>query len=437
MLIRTAATSAADVLDQPVVRALLESTSEGVVAIDAESRQVLFMNPTARRALGYSEDEVIGCQCKRLMNSPACSLSCPLTALLEGRVEGAELELYYRGREGDEMLHAATRMLVVTGADGRPLVGLELFTDLREVKRLRRALLSRTSLEGIIGRSGVMQALYDLVEQVAPYDVPVLITGESGVGKERFADAIQRRSGRVTKPFVKVNCAALTPTLVESELFGHVRGAFTGAARDRKGRFEEAHGGTLLLDEVGELPVALQAKLLRVLQEGELRRVGDERVRAVDVRVIAATNRRIESDVAEGRFRQDLYYRLAGLHLDVPALRAAFVDRFATEQGIDAPTISHAAMVALVDRDWPGNVRELENVIRLACIRGRAKKRIAPADLSPSAELSEGQQDTLMLKELEERAIEAAMKRTDGNVSRAAKLLGIDRTTLWRKLKRE
>jgi two-component system response regulator HydG len=285
---------------------------------------------------------------------------------------------------------------------------------------------------------------------VAPYELPVLITGESGVGKERFADAIQTLSDRAQAPYVKVNCGALSPGLIESELFGHKKGAFTGATQDRKGRVEEATGGTLLLDEIGELPLSLQVKLLRTLQQGEVQRLGEDRPRQVDVRVIAATNRDIESDVANGHFREDLYYRLAGVRLHVPPLRerrldipllaAHFLERFGEESARRGRPKRVGALLPeaeadLVAREWRGNVRELENVLRLAWIR-------VPPDASIDREALAGQgppprePTPVSLADAEDVAIRKAMERSGGNVAAAARLLGIDRTTLWRKLKK-
>ncbi len=442
-----------DALTHPLVDALLTHGSDGAVVIDASDRRILAMNDRARALLGYAPSDPIGCQCKRMMNSPACATACPLTALLSGDRPGGELDLYYRGADGERVLHAHTRMLLLRGPDGTPLAGLELFRDLSEVRRLRQQLRERRSLHGIIGRSASMQPLYELVEQVAPYDVPVLITGESGVGKERFADAVQHLSERADGPFVKLNCAALSPTLVESELFGHRKGAFTGASSDRRGRFEEAHTGTLFLDEVGELPPAMQAKLLRVLQEGEIRRLGEERTRTVDVRVLAATNRDLREDVAAGRFREDLYYRLAGVELAIPPLRDRLDDlellaehllgRFDdAEAARGRPPkevrLTEDAVAALAARDWPGNVRELENVLRLAWIRtpaGGALRVDAAASgggLGAAAAAAPGG----TLAEIEAAAIERALREAGGNVSAAARALGIDRTTLHRKLRR-
>jgi DNA-binding NtrC family response regulator len=364
-------------------------------------------------------------------------------------VEGG-IDLFYRGRDGDKVLHAHTRMLILRGPDGVPIAGIELFADLTERELMAKALHERRSLHGIIGRSDSMQALYDLIEQISPYELPVLITGESGVGKERVADAVQFLSDRQHSAYLKVNCAAINPSLVESELFGHKKGAFTGAASDRRGSFEEANGGTLLLDEVGELPLGLQAKLLRVVAQGEIQRVGEDRPRIVDVRVLAATNRDIEADVSAGHFREDLYYRLAGVRLHVPSLAerpediAMLAEHFLAAFSQEAerrgrpkpqPSMSSGAVDSLLGRQWRGNVRELENVLRLAFIRTPAGEPLQAEHLTSPGSRPQAPEGT-SLAELEQQAIRRAMDRSGGNLAAASRLLGIDRTTLWRKLKK-
>ena len=358
------------------------------------------------------------------------------------------------GSGSGELVHAKSSLLMVRDENGEPIVGVEMFSDKSEVRAMERALRTRSSLSGIVGQSESMQHLYDLVEQVAPYDIPVLITGESGVGKERFADAVQSRSARASRPYVKVNCAAFNSSLIESELFGHKRGAFTGAVRDRQGSFETANGGTLLLDEIAEMPMGLQAKLLRVLQQGEIQRVGEDQTRTVDVRIIAVTNVNVQAAIADGRLREDLYYRLAGVRLEVPALSARpddisilaehFLHQFSQESKKSgrykpAPAITVDAISTMSARSWRGNVRELENVLRLAFIKVPSGSELSSvyldSGLEPVAE-NPHLRDSLNLAELEQVAIEQAMAMSGGKSADAAKLLGIDRSTLWRKLKK-
>lgn len=308
---------------------------------------------------------------------------------------------------------------------------------------------------GLIGHSHKMIELYKEIALVAPSRSTVLITGESGTGKELVARALHRNSARASGAFVAVNCGAITETLLESELFGHVKGSFTGATADKRGLFEEANGGTILLDEIGETSLALQVKLLRVLQEGEVRRVGGSRSIRVDVRVLAATNRNLETEVREGRFREDLYYRLSVVTLRVPPLRertedlpllAAHALRLAREAGARAATISEEALALLNSYDWPGNVRELENTIAHAALYARGSVITAedlPAKIRTSTRSVEfetkGQsifKDLPSLDELERRYLIYVLQAVGGSRTRAAEVLGIDRRTLYRMAER-
>ncbi len=310
----------------------------------------------------------------------------------------------------------------------------------------------------ILGRSLAMCELVDLIATVAPSEATVLITGESGTGKELVARAIQQAGNRSNKPFVTINCAALNESLLESELFGHEKGAFTGAERRREGRFVQAHEGTLFLDEIGELPLQLQAKLLRALQQGEIQRVGSDTPLTVDVRLIAATNRDLRHEAQEGRFREDLYYRLNVIGLEVPALRkrredipllaTAFLTRFATSNRKTIKGFSPRAMDLLLHYGWPGNVRELENTIERAVILCAGdyvsendlplvvRQNAISSDLIPqnSSELSTN--EVRSLEEIERQAIMNALKALDDNKSEAARRLGITRATLHNKLRR-
>lgn len=309
---------------------------------------------------------------------------------------------------------------------------------------------------GLVGRSPVMIGLYKEIARVAPTRSTILIIGESGAGKELVARSIHQHSTRSAGSFVAVNCGALTETLLEAELFGHVRGAFTGAVSDRKGLWEEAAGGTLFLDEVGETSPALQVKLLRALQEGEIRRVGSSRATQVDARILAATNRNLEQDVKAGKFREDLFYRLSVVTLRVPALKERRTDipllaeRFLAlvleREGHKQLTLSEETIRTLVAYNWPGNVRELESAIEYAVLHARGRA-IVPEDLpeklqsaqvraaarSPLSALFE---DLPALDELERRYLFYILEVTGGNRTRAAETLGIDRRTLYRMIER-
>jgi DNA-binding NtrC family response regulator len=302
---------------------------------------------------------------------------------------------------------------------------------------------------GIVGRTPPMRELFAAMRRVAPQDTTVLVTGETGTGKELVARALHRLSARSGAPFIAVNCAAFSEGVLESELFGHVRGAFTGAIRERAGVFESAHGGTIFLDEVGEMSLGVQQRLLRVLQEREVTRVGASRPVRVDVRVVAATNRDLTSAVAAGTFRQDLYYRLAVFPLaipplrdrraDVPLLVAHALERLRDRVSGNTLSCSSFAIRILRGHDWPGNVRELMSVVERAAVDagfGRIEAQHLPAELRQAADVGgESRYRGASSRDDERDAIVAALDQTGGVVTRAAELLGMGRTTLWRKLK--
>jgi DNA-binding NtrC family response regulator len=333
----------------------------------------------------------------------------------------------------------ALRETVVRALERRRLAG--------ENRILRE---SATRHPTLVGTSPPMLELYKQLAQVAATDATVLITGESGAGKELVARTLHERSRRAAGPYLAVNCAALAESLLESELFGHERGAFTGAHTQRKGLFEEASGGTLLLDEVGEVPAKMQAQLLRVLQEGELRRVGGSNTVRVDVRVLAATNRDLQVDVAEKRIRADLYYRLNVVALRVPPLRERgddilaltrhLVARHALQIGRPVPELSEEALERIRRHPWPGNVRELENALARAVAMSQ-RGVILPGDLPPlvaeDARVPALEEDWPTLAELDRRYIERVLQRTEGNKTAAANILGVDRRTLQRLFARE
>jgi two-component system, NtrC family, response regulator HydG len=319
---------------------------------------------------------------------------------------------------------------------------------LGEVSLLRREFQDRYALQHIVGRSAALRDLLDRVVRVAPTDATVLVTGESGTGKELVARALHANSRRAQKPFIPVNCAAITETLLESELFGHARGAFTGATRARRGLFEEASGGTLFIDEIGETAVGFQAKLLRAMQEGEIRRVGESAPVHVDVRIVAASNQDLKAAVVARRFREDLYYRLNVVPLRVPPLRERredipllvqhFLEQYARRTG-ERRTMSAAAMEKLLDYPWPGNVRELENMVEQAAALS-ATAVLSAADVRFEAPPPQGsaapQSLAEAVEEAERRTIAAALVHCGGDLSRVARELAVSSTTLWRKMRR-
>ena len=318
----------------------------------------------------------------------------------------------------------------------------------RELNLLREKVARFAASKQFIARSAAMEAVLDLAAQVAPIDTTVLVYGESGTGKEFIVRLIHDQSPRSSHPFVSINCAALTETLLESELFGHVRGAFTGAVRDKPGLFEVAGHGTLFLDEIGEVAPTVQAKLLRALQEREIRRVGAERSIKVNARVVAATNRDLRAAVAAGTFREDLYFRLGAFVItvpplrdrreDIPALAHDFVRRAAARVKKDVKTVSADAMTALMNYGWPGNVRELEHAIERAVIVARGtsiRARELPPEVWQRPRPGPGSGDGLDLQTQERALIERALERFRGNRRQAAEALKISTVTLWRKMK--
>ncbi len=327
---------------------------------------------------------------------------------------------------------------------------LETQQILVENQRLRQELAEKGPPGRLIGKSPALLKVIQMVHQIAPMKSTVLLTGESGVGKELVAEAIHLLSPRIGNPLVKVNCGALPEGIIESELFGHEKGAFTGAIAQRKGRFELAHTGTIFLDEISEMPLATQVKLLRVLQEGEFERVGGTQTLKVDVRVIAASNVDLEQAVAEKRFRKDLYYRLNVIHLEIPPLRERredipmlalhFLDKFCRENNRPLNGFSPAAMAALKNYSWPGNVRELQNVVERAVALSH-NHMVELADLPDEIRQHSPADDVITipvgasLEEIERTAIIQTLRKTGGDKELTARLLGIGLATLYRRLK--
>jgi DNA-binding NtrC family response regulator len=322
---------------------------------------------------------------------------------------------------------------------------IEERTKRRRVQMLDSELIKNFQFEGMIGRSPHMLDVYQRIRRVAPHFRTVLVTGATGSGKELVARALHRLSPVTARPFAVCNCAALVDTLFESELFGYVKGAFTGATQDKVGLFEFANGGTVFLDEIGEMPMAAQAKLLRVLQNQEVQRVGSPSVRKIDVRVVAATNRDLSAEVAENRFREDLYYRLSmvEVHLprladrreDLPLLEKHFVQQFANQYGKPIDGISRRAQTRLAEHSWPGNIRELENVIGNACMMTQGSiidVHDLPEKLIARHAHPDEEGELVSFEVLQRRYAEKVLSKVDGNKLRAAEILGVSRTTLYK-----
>ncbi len=427
------------------VLSIISNLREGILALDPDL-DIMTMNPAAEEILGRSRWELAGV--------PVCSLfgeaTCPRDLLAETLRSGEPIVDFQTtvalsgGRQG----HVLLRTVPLKDRSGENLGMALLLGDVTEVTNLLRQMNKRSGLGNLVGEDRKMQELFQLIADVADSEATVLIRGESGTGKELVAQAVHERSRRRGGPFVQVNCSALSETLLESELFGHVKGAYTGAVSDRQGRFEEAHGGTIFLDEIGDVSPVVQVKLLRVLQERTIERVGDNKPVAVDVRVVSATNRNLESLLGTGQLREDFYYRIKVLTLNIPPLRDRredipllvhhFLARIARKQGrSDEPLVMGSAMRLLMNHAWPGNVRELENALEHAMVlsRGRA---IEAGHLPPelNREAFPRRSRDVPLHSGEEKAMLAeALREAGWNRSRAARHLGIDRTTLWRKIR--
>ena len=310
---------------------------------------------------------------------------------------------------------------------------------------LRKTLEEKFQYDEIIGKSDAMQEIFGMISRVAPTDSTVLITGESGTGKELIAQAIHANSQRSYRPFIAISCGALPDALLESELFGYEKGAFTGATHAKRGRFEMADGGTLFLDEIGDISLKTQVGLLRVLQQKEINRLGSEQTTKVDVRILAATNRDLRQAIQEKRFREDLYYRLnvISIHIpplrerteDIPLLVETFIRKFCAEMNKEEKKVGPSALELLMEYDWPGNVRELENVIERALVIGQARE-ILPDDLPFSKSPLRPTELPKSLKKMEKIHIERVLKENDWNISKAARELEIDRQTLYNKMQK-
>jgi PAS domain S-box-containing protein len=424
---------------------ILDSLGEGVITIDKDFR-VTFFNRAAEIITGYKREEVSGRLCKVVFDCELCETKCPIGLILETNQNIYDFTSNILLKDGSRKsikLNAA----ILKNGDDIPKGGVISFRDLSEIEALKEDGKSMTSFYGIIGQSKAMQQIFELIKEISKSDAAVLIQGESGTGKEMIANAIQATSLRKGKPFVKVNCSVFPENLLASELFGHVKGAFTDAIKDRPGRFELADGGTIFLDEVAEMPLQTQIQLLRVLQEGAFERVGESIPRKSNVRVIAATNINIEEALSEGKLREDLYYRLNVIPVVIPSLRKRkddipylvkyFIEDFSKAYGKDINDITNFALDILMNYNWPGNVRELENIIEYAVVRTKDLQIITKESLPSSfghLPITKNIDQKVYKKESAAEIVQL-LEKHHWNKTRVAKELGIGRTTLWRMLK--
>jgi PAS domain S-box-containing protein len=431
-----------------VTEVILESISDGVFTVDHEWRITSF-NRAAEKITGVPRDQAIGNYCWEILRSNMCEKDCALRRTMKHGKSLIDTSTHIIVKEGRRIPVVVSTSLL-KGMDGMVLGGVETFRDMSLVEELRKELESRFQVGDIISRNPAMHMIFRILPQVAESESTVLIQGETGTGKELLARAIHDLSPRRDRPFVAVNCGAFPDSLLEAELFGYKKGAFTNATRDKPGYFAAAEGGTVLLDEIGDLTPAFQVRLLRVLQDRTYQPLGATEPEKANVRVIAATNRSLTELVEKKLFRQDLFYRVNVVRLDLPPLRQRkedipmlvkhFIGRLNRLQGKAVSGISQEALSLLMLHDFPGNIRELENIIEHAfvlCPDGRIELQCLPegSKSAAAAEPAGGRMDTA-LQSTEIRVIQEALERNHYNRLVTARELGMHKSTLFRKIKR-
>ena len=439
-------------------KTVVDTIQDGLMVVDKEGT-IISVNKALETITGYGRRELIGKQCS-VLRCDICEIA------LDGKGEHWCI-LFRTGsfnrrkctliRKDGTSVHVIKNASLLRNANGSVMGAVETVTDITEIiekdtqiEAFRRELRSEDGFHGILGVSAKMQRVFEMVSNAALSDAPALLLGESGTGKDLVAKAIHTVSQRTRKPFVKVSCAALTESLLESELFGHVKGAYTGAYRNRKGRFEAAAGGSIFLDEIGDLPLSTQVKLLHVLEEGVFERVGDNRPIHVDVRVISATNKDLNELVNKGAFRDDLFYRVNVIPIflsplrerpeDIPLLAESFFRKIRLKTGNKAEGISNEVMRILMEYPWPGNVRELRSVFEYAlvcCSHALIRPDHLPPRFSEARKAADAaKRASGSREEMERRELINALELAGGNRSEAARILGVSRVTVWNRMKR-
>jgi PAS domain S-box-containing protein len=429
---------------------ILNSIADGVFTTDNDGK-ITFMNKAAEEITGFSNREAIGHYCFDVFRADICQSRCALKETLKTKKEIINLPATIL-RKGGQKVPISVSTAVLKNERRQIIGGVETFRDLSTIEELKKELSQRYTLGDIISKNHLIHDIFNMLPNIAESDSTVLIQGASGTGKELFAKAVHNLSRRKEKSFIKVNCGALPDTLLESELFGYVKGAFTDAKKDKPGRFSLANGGTIFLDEVGDMSPSLQVKLLRVLQEKEYEPLGSTSSRKTDVRIIAATNQDLSKLVNEGKFRDDLFYRLNVVKIDLPPLSQrredipllidAFVQKFNAKMGKQIMGVSDHVLRFLLRYDFPGNVRELENIIEHAfvlCGGNMIDVNCLPRELMMQQEetgsfvpIKEGHP----FEKAEAEIVKKTLEKNRGSRVKAAEELGISRATLWRKIKR-
>ena len=429
---------------------IFNSIADGVFTTDGDGR-VTFFNKAAEDITGFSSEEAMGRYCYEIFRADICQSHCVLNEVLKTEKEIINLTVTILNKYG-KRIPISISAAVLRDEKGKVIGGVETFRDLSAIEELKKELSQKYTFEDIVSKNHFIHDLFNTLPNIAASDSTVLIQGASGTGKELFAKAIHNLSPRNNMPFIRVNCGALPDTLLESELFGYEKGAFTDAKKDKPGRFTIANGGTIFLDEVGDMSPSLQVKLLRVLQEKEYEPLGSTRPKKTDVRIIAATNKDLSELVSEGGFRDDLYYRLNVVRIDLPPLSQrredisllidAFIRKFNAKMGKKILGVSDRVLRLLLRYDYPGNVRELENIIEHAFVLCGGER--IDIDCLPR-EITGGQREgdpplpiegASPFEQAQSEVIQRTLEKYGGDRIRTAQELGIGRTTLWRKMRK-
>jgi len=434
-------------MDGARTETILDSIADGVFTVSQDFRITSF-NRAAVKITGFKKEEAVGQYCREIFRSSTCINHCPLAKAMETGSDIVDLEVNILNRQNRE-IPVSISAAVWKDQKGNPIGGVEVFRDLSPIMELKKKIEEKYTFQDIISKSESLQETFESLADIAESDSAVLITGESGTGKELFATALHNLSPRSERPFIKVNCGALPDTLLESELFGYKRGAFTDAKQDKPGRFKLAEGGSIFLDEIGDMSQGTQVKLLRVLETKEYEPLGGISTEKADLRIISATNRDLQSRVDSGEFREDLYYRLNVITIEIPPLRKRpediplliehFVDHFNKMKGRSVAGFTYPALDILLNHDYPGNVRELQNIIEHAfvlCKTGHTGPECLPTYLTRRPRLRKGATGPDTVNEFEQQLILETLRKHTGKVKEAAEELGIHRATLWRKRKR-